>query len=413
MLKSKLPIFECLLAKKSVKQNYRPAPRILSLMEDFRQMTNDCIRVGLTNYASTLKRLSTLSYKQLERYQVPSYYKLCAISRAAGILSSRTKSIRRGHSTKSPYVKRPTLTSCYGFRVSGGRVLVPVGGRGFEKISLNAHTLQVLSDSALKVNSFTLTENSLSLCISKEVAETKTDELAGTIGVDRNLRNVTVGNAEKVSFYDMTRVVEIGENTRSIVRSFKRNDVRVRRSLFSKYGRRKRERTAQILHIVSRHIVEGAKKNSQAIVFEDIRGIRGLYRKGNSQRRTYRYAMNSWQYGEIKRQIEYKAAWAGVLVIRLTKSETRGTSSLCPRCGERLQSDRERPRQLWCNKCGRREDRDVVAVMNISRRGWLRFDQSKGGAGEAMVQKRAPQEPLILKVDASKLTSGDVRIPAT
>ena len=60
------------------------------------------------------------------------------------------------------------------------------------------------------------------------------------MGIDRNLRNVTVGNAEQVTYYDVSKVVEIAENTRSIVRSFKRNDVRIRREIAAKYGRRRR-----------------------------------------------------------------------------------------------------------------------------------------------------------------------------
>jgi hypothetical protein len=50
-------------------------------------------------------------------------------------------------------------------------------------------------------------------------------------------------------------------------------------------------------------------------------------------------------------------------------------------------------------------DRDLVAVMNISRRGWLRFGQSKGEACEAMIQERGLFPPPILKVDASKLST--------
>jgi transposase len=47
-------------------------------------------------------------------------------------------------------------------------------------------------------------------------------------------------------------------------------------------------------------------------------------------------------------------------------------------------------------------DRDVVAVMNVARRGGEVFHRSEGLAGEAMVQE--PGMPVILKVDAGKLT---------
>src|SRR5436309_10989936 len=61
------------------------------------------IRIGLGNDVSSLRKLSLLSYNQLAHYDSPSYYKLCAISRAAGILAARRKSIRRGFTTRTPY----------------------------------------------------------------------------------------------------------------------------------------------------------------------------------------------------------------------------------------------------------------------------------------------------------------------
>ncbi|MDV3278059.1 MAG: transposase [Nitrososphaerales archaeon] len=394
--------------RKSVKQSYIPSTVVLQLIETFRQMTNDCIRVGLRENVSTLKRLSSLSYGELRRYDdVPSYYKLCAISRAAGILSSRKKSLRRGHLTRSPYTSRPVLVSCYGFKIAASRLLIPIGDREYESIPLNARTTQTLSDSTLSVRSFTLTDRSLSLCVSREVKEVEVSETRGAMGIDRNLRNITVGNARQVTYYDISKAVSIFENTRSIISSFKRNDSRIRKGIASKYGRRRRERTRRILHWVSKDIVQNAKSNRQTIIFEEIRGIRKLYRKGNWQGRKQRGRMNSWTFHELKRQVEYKATWEGVPVITLTRSETKGTTMDCPRCGERLQSaargDMKHYRQMWCGECKRWEDRDLCAVLNISRRGWVRFAQSKGEAGEAVKgNAEHDREPPILRVDASK-----------
>ncbi|TMI08005.1 hypothetical protein E6H34_06340 [Candidatus Bathyarchaeota archaeon] len=51
-------------------------------------------------------------------------------------------------------------------------------------------------------------------------------------------------------------------------------------------------------------------------------------------------------FGEAQRQIEYKARWVGPSVIRLSRRETRGSSLGCPRCGQRLQSDKKLERKL-------------------------------------------------------------------
>ena len=386
-----------------MKQFYTPDQKILSFLETFRYMVNHCIRIGLQNNAHTLKRLCFLSYHELAQYnEIPSYYKLCAISKAAGILANRKQSIKRGFDTKKPYLKRSILISCYGFRLKDRIFKIPLGDRKYFEIPLNNHSRQILSDNSLKINSFVLTPNHISITYSKEVTQI---ECTKTAGIDRNLRNLTVGNCKEVIQFDISKAVKIAENTKSVISSFKRNDSRIKKKLYSKYGTRRKNKTNQLLHKVSKTIVEYATINRQSLVFEDIRHIRKLYQKGNWQGRKYRGKMNSWSFSGIKKQIEYKARWNGIQVIQLSKGETRGTSTLCPRCGKRLQEQRA-SRDLWCDTCQRWQDRDVIAVMNQSLRGLLRFSSSKGDADEAMVQESGT--PVILKVDASKLqSSGD------
>jgi|SRR5213080_831454 len=153
-----------------------------------------------------------------------------------------------------------------------------------------------------------------------------------------------------------------------------------------------------------------AVQRRTAIVLENIEGIRSLYRKGNGQGRKYRGRMNGWSFGEAQRQIEYKARWAGLPVVCLSRRETRGSSVTCPRCGERLQSDKTLKRKLWCGNCRNVMDRDMVAAINLARRGRVRFARSRppttleaqGRAGEAM--KGNPTPTVIPGVDAPKLT---------
>ncbi|WP_187147568.1 IS200/IS605 family accessory protein TnpB-related protein [Candidatus Nitrososphaera gargensis] len=342
---------EIITAIKSVKQQFQPTPELLQMMETFRQIVNDCIRIGLDNDISTMKKLCNLAYKQLASYEIMSYYKLCAISHAAGILANRKKSIKRNLRPRRPYATKPLLVSCYGFKIIDGILKVPLGDRQYYDILLNDYIRRVLSDPLLKIRSFTLTIDSVSICCSKEVAQVECTDIEG---VDRNLRNLTIGNLENIVQYDLSKTIDIADNTRSIIRSFKRNDIRVRRKLYGKYGKRRKNRINQLLHHVSKVVVQSAKYNKSAITFEDIRHIRWLYQRGNYQGHTYRGRMNSWSFAEIKRLITYKAAWEGVPVIQLSKNETRGTSQLCPRCGKKIaQVDRRKTRQLWCDHCKR------------------------------------------------------------
>lgn len=391
-------------AIKSVKQDFTPNEAILKMMEIFRCMVNHCIRIGLENDSTTLKRLSNLSYHELGQYNILSYYKLHAISKAAGILSNRKQSFKRNIHTKNPYLKRPILVSCYGFKYQNGILSIPLGNKNYLDVPLNFYCNEILStDPQIKIRSFILTPNTISVSYSKATNQIKCDN---TVGIDRNLRNLTVGNSDKVIQYDLSRTVKIAENTMAIVSSFKRNDFRIRKKLYSKYGSRRRNRINQLLHKVSKTVVENAVKNRSAIVFEDIRHIRKLYQKGNGQGKKHRGKMNGWSFFEIKRQIEYKSRWVGLQIIQLSKKETRGTSILCPKCGKRLQeqeiwNNSDHNRELWCESCQRWLDRDVVAVMNQSLRGLSRFDSSKGDAYETM-KRNVEKIPLILQVDASK-----------
>src|SRR3989454_8079990 len=107
----------------------------------FRAMVNDSIRIGLLNDASSLRKLSLLSYNLLAHYDSPSCYKLCAISRAAGILASRKKSIKRGLPTRTPYSVRQQLVSCYGFKTKNGQLEILIARGKRLIIPLTEHTI--------------------------------------------------------------------------------------------------------------------------------------------------------------------------------------------------------------------------------------------------------------------------------
>src|SRR2546421_1214294 len=396
-----------LLAVKSVWQHYAPTRDILGLLEMFRRMVNESMRIGLAYNVYSLRNLSLLSYNQLAQFDSPSCYKLCAISREAGILAARNKSVKRGFPTKTPYAVRQQLVSCYGFKRKNEGLEIPVSRGKRLSISLTKHTLDVISQPGVKVRSFTLTQNKLCLCIALDVPMI---ECISTVGVDRNLCNLTVGNDQETRHYDLSETVRIASTTVHIVRSFKRDDARTKAGIASKYGRRRTARTRHLLHNATKTIVALAVQRRTAIVLENIQGIRALYRKGNGQGRKYRGRMNGWSFGEAQRQIEYKARWVGLPVIRLSRRETRGSSVTCPRCGERLQSDKRLVRKLWCGQCRVVMDRDQVAAVNLARRGRGRVARSPapllleapGGGGEAM--KRNPTPTVIPGVDASKLT---------
>jgi putative transposase len=364
---------------KSVWQHYTPTPEIRWLLEQFRQMLNDCIRIGLGENVTSLKSLSLKAYGQLSRYDVASYYKLCAISAATGIMHSYRKAKRKNAYVKEPYARRPRLTTCYGFKVRDGELSLPIHAKEHVQISLNQHVQATINGFAHR--SVTLTKDRLSLAYAIEVRQLQP---RGFIGIDRNLDNVTVAATDgTVQQHDLSEATRIRAMYRDVGSHFRRNDVRIRHEISGKYGQKQQDKVKQILHHASKLIVEEAKAKQYGIAMEKLVGIRRLYRRGNWQGRWYRGRMNSWSYAELQRQIEYKAKWEGLPVIY---THPYGTSSKCSICGRRMKP--EENRMLRCPSCGYTVDRDVNAAKNILAAGTLRFGVV-GLTSEAMVAEPA------------------------
>ena len=379
------------LAVKAVKQNYVTTPEILLLLEEFRRMVNDCVRIGLIENITSLKTLSKSAYHQLDRYDVPTCYRLTAISKAVGILRNYRKTLRKHPEAKKPYASKIMLTDCYAFKIIEGQLRLPIKSRCYEYIPLSRHVLKSIS--GYTVRSVTLTANTVSISFSKETAVI---DLKGLIGIDHNLDNITTADANgNIKRYDLSEATKIKATYRIVKSHFRRNDARIRQNIFSKYGEKQRNRVNSILHKVSKQIVTQAKANNQGIIMEDLKGIRKLYRKGNGQGTNYRSKLNSWSFYELQRQINYKGKWEGVPVFFVNPQKT---SSTCAICGSQITECTER--KVYCHKCNRTVDRDENAALNIVKRG-VRFAPI-GFAGEAMVKE--PSKEAILTVDANKST---------
>jgi putative transposase len=370
-------------AIKAVKQNYEPTPEILFLLEESRKMINDCIRIGIAENVTSKQSLAKKAYHQLAKYKVPTYYRLSAINKAVGILRNYRKTLKKHPDAKKPYATKQTLTDCYGFRIIGTHIRMPISKTKGTYIRLNKHTQKVISGYTVK--SVTLTACTISIAFSKE---TITATVTGLIGIDRNLDNITTATLTgETQVYDLSGATKTKMLYREVKSHFKRNDVRIRKQIFGKYGRKQRGKVQPILHRVSKQIVEQAKKEHLGIVMENLTGIRKLYRKGNGQGRDYRARLNGWSYFELQREIDYKAAWEGITVICVPPQKT---SSTCATCGSEISECTER--KVYCHKCNRIVDRDENAALNIVKAG-VRF-APKGLASEAMVKEGLAPNPL-------------------
>jgi putative transposase len=395
-----------MLVVKVARQKHQASPDLLRLLDEFRHMVNICVAVGLQENVSSLKTLSLKSYRHLSRDML-GYYRLGAISTATRILRNHRSVRRRNPGARLPHARKLMLTTCYGFKIQNNLLRLPVKPRHYVYVKLNNHTLKALS--GFDVRSVTVTPISVSISYSKETVEIEPE---GYVGVDRNLDNVTMASLDgTVRRFDLSKVTEIKSTYRLVKSHFKRNDARLARCLFGKYGEKQRNRVQPLLHGASKRIVEEAKTRRYGVVMEKLTGMRRLYQKGNGQSRNYRARMNSWSFGLLQRQIEYKARWEEVKVIYVP---ARNTSKRCSICGYMTLESTQR--RLWCPHCGAILDRDENAARNIAA-GGLRFSPN-GPPGEAMVEEREQGNvTLILKVDGGKLgqqpTSGRINSTKT
>lgn len=390
-------------AIKTVKQSYIPTTEITKFLDDFRKMTNEAIRIALNEKVTSQFSITTKAYPQLATFPYPTAYRLSACNIATGLLRNYRSAQRKNRLTKKPYIKHPFL------RIWIGKERVAQIIDDKLRISLKAKEKFIfipLSDYVLRsiqgftVRSVTLMACTLSLAFSKETVVT---EPIGLIGIDRNLDNVTTANLNgETKIHDLSEATVTKQKYYFVRSHFNRADERIKKQVYSKYGKKQRNKVQQILHTTSKAIVAEAKKLNSAIVMENLKGIRKLYKKGNGQGNFYRGRMNSWSFYELQRQIEYKSRWLGIPVIYVRAAKT---SSTCAICGLSITECTER--KVWCNHCMKSMDRDENAAINIVKRG--SFLAPYGSVVEAMKgneQRSKEESNLILQVDTDK--SGDI-----
>src|SRR5574337_492458 len=172
-------------------------------MNIFKEMVNFCIKIGLQENISTLKRFSSLHYKDLSQFDIPSKYKLTAMSQAMGRLAQRKRDMGKGRFTKSPFVLKPYLVSCYDFKITAMFLSFPIANN--DKF-------------LVKLNEYTITPNSISISVRREVVQIIPENV---IGIDRNLRNVTISTNVGTIMYKTNKLLSIKENSNHVRASFK------------------------------------------------------------------------------------------------------------------------------------------------------------------------------------------------
>jgi putative transposase len=99
-------------------------------------------------------------------------------------------------------------------------------------------------------------------------------------------------------------------------------------------------------------------------------------------------------WGEFRRQLAYKMAWSGGMLLAVPAHHT---SQTCPDCGH-VAADNRRTQSLFlCVACGYTQNADVVGAINVLERGQRLLACGEDGSGLARKRKTKPasvkQEP--------------------
>ena len=166
---------------------------------------------------------------------------------------------------------------------------------------------------------------------------------------------------------------DVYSNPKYLEKSEARLKVLQRRFSKTKKGSNRRERARKILarqyekvsnqrnnflHQVTSKIV----RENQTIIIEDL-NVKGMLKNHRLAK-----SISSVSWSEFFRQLEYKCEWYGRNLIRIGRFEASSKTCICGYVNSELKlSDRE-----WvCPKCGRHNDRDILASVNIKRFGLI------------------------------------------
>jgi len=203
----------------------------------------------------------------------------------------------------------------------------------------------------------------LNVAFSRTVTLPEMSADARVIAVDVNENFIVYGNND---------FVERFETNEGIIRTryfLKRRRIRskirgreLQRRLLEKYRGREWRRIREIYYKAAKRIISRALEiGATIIVIEDLKHLN----EEDMGSKELNGRLHRWSYRRFQRILEYQAKLYGLSVRYVDPAYT---SSICPICGDELNPSQNGHRLMRCLRCGLEEDRDVIAVRNLTRR---------------------------------------------
>ena len=343
------------------------------LLTVYKEVVNNLINYAHAHQITNHIKLCSVKYHEIrEKYPIlPAKYIVCACRHAIAIYDSFIKLKRRRLCKKEkPMLKKRVVwlqKRLFKLNMEGLRASIAVCDQKWVTVNLR-HGKYYEKFRGMEVGEAILKEEEngdIYLCVTfhKTVTLPEIDASAKIVAVDVNENNIVYGNDD---------FVERFETDEGIIRTryfLKRKRIRTKirgrwsqMKVLRKYKGREWRRIKEIYYKAVREIISKAKEvGATVIVMEDLRYLNNED-KGSEE---LNGRIHRWSYRRFQDILEYQAKLASINVKYVDPAYTSRT---CPSCGNELSQSPNGRRLMRCRRCGLEEDRDVVAVKNLTRR---------------------------------------------
>ncbi|MEM2633783.1 MAG: transposase, partial [Nitrososphaerota archaeon] len=119
-------------------------------------------------------------------------------------------------------------------------------------------------------------------------------------------------------------------------------------------------RNLGICQRISNEVIKNALKyDVKAIIYED------LNNNFQNKSKEFNYKIRRWYYRRILNYLINSANWHGIATFYV---DPKDTSKKCPKCNNELKECNNTFHNLECKQCGFKDDRDWIAVANITKK---------------------------------------------
>jgi putative transposase len=354
---------------------------IYRLFKEYRKIVNELIEYAHSHGITSFINLHRAKYRELrQRYpMLPSHYIFTACRYAASIYESFIELKKMGMCEKErPTFKGRTIwldRQLFKLDVEGWRVSIAVhGGRWVVLRLLHGKYHDKFKDMRLGEAWLVLKDDGnlyLNVVFRQTIVLPEINTDAKVIAIDINENVVVYGNDD---------FIERFETNEGIIRTryfLKRRKIQtkirgrgLRARLLEKYKGRERRRIKEIYYKVAKEIIGKAKEvGATVIVMEDLEVC-----KENKDSKKLNGRIHRWSYRRFQEILEYQAKLHGLNVKYVDPAYT---SKICPICGSELEESSNGRRLMKCQRCGLEEDRDAIAVRNLTRRYYEKYMDAK------------------------------------